>query len=240
VVSGARRCCPKLDHPGANLLYRLFTADISRRSNSLALARRYNYFIKYFQFRVDRRQNYYPQNAMAFPVTSMHSTQKKPCRWHSMVLQGRWPDLLYSTLFGATKPKARWVRLVWRWPNGMAYVGGRTYSDAIHNSRSVRPGCVTGQLHNQPDNGYASIYRWLAASINCSRARTRFNTHYIGGTEVPFTNPNTWFMVSPQIATNTSYVTGHLSHHYPHHSDINGMLQLHGSVGQNTVVKLHF
>jgi hypothetical protein len=122
----------------------------------------------------------------------------------------------------------------------MAYVGGETYSDAIPTTAgSVRPGCVTwGSYNNQPDNGYCEAYTgWLAAfnTLQSGQNSLQYGT-YIGGPEVPFTNPNNVVYGLAADSDNNVYVTGNTYlTTYPTTTGAyqTACLQLHGSVGQN-------
>jgi len=249
VSGGPTLFVAKLDPTGANLLYSTFFGGTQPTfPNSLALDSAGNiYFTSYLQSQGGQTaSNYYPQNGnVPFPVTANAlQTQNEAVQMATLsVLSADGQTLLYSTLFGATNtPNPAWVQplALAVGPNGMAYVGGETYSDAIPTTAgSVRPGCVTwGSYNNQPDNGYCEAYTgWLAAfnTLQSGQNSLQYGT-YIGGPEVPFTNPNNVVYGLAADSDNNVYVTGNTYlTTYPTTTGAyqTACLQLHGSVGQN-------
>jgi len=116
-----------------------------------------------FSLRVDRLPATITHKmAMCFPVTANAlQTQNEACRWPLYRCSCRWPD---PALFHTVWSNEHQIRLgaasgSGGWANGMAYVGGETYSDAFHNSGSVRPGCVTWGSYTTNRQGIARHIR---------------------------------------------------------------------------------
>ncbi len=250
VSGGPTLFVAKLDPTGANLLYSTFFGGTQPTyPNGLALDTTGNiYFTSYLQSQGGQiASNYYPQNgSVPFPVTANAlQTQNEAVQMATLsVLSADGHTLLYSTLYGATNTTGSqgWVQplALAVGPNGMAYVGGETYSDAIPTTAgSVRPGCVTyGSYNNQPDNGYCEAYTgWLAAfnTLQSGQNSLQYGT-YIGGPEVPFTNPNNIVYGLAADGDNNVYITGNTYlTTYPTTTGAyqTACLQLHGNAGQN-------
>jgi hypothetical protein len=249
VSGGPTLFIAKLDPTGSTLLYSTFFGGTQPTYPvGLALDSTGNiYFTSYLQYQGGQTaSNYYPQNGnVPFPVTpTALQTQNAATQITTLsVLSANGHALLYSTLFGATNTTGdlAWVQplALAVGPNGMAYVGGETHSDAIPTTAgSVRPGCVTyGSYNSQPDNGDCEAYTaWLAAfnTQQAGQSSLQYAT-YIGGPEVPFTNPNNVVYGLATDSENNVYVTGNTYlTTYPTTAGAyqTGCLQVRGSVGQ--------
>ncbi len=220
VSGGPTLFVAKLDPTGSTLLYSTFFGGTQQTyPNGLALDSAGNiYFTSYLQGG-QTASNYYPQNGnVGFPVTSSaFQTQNAATQLTTLsVLSADGQTLLYSTLFGATNtPNPAWVQplALAVGPNGIAYVGGYTYSDSVPTTAgAVRPACVDSTVYNAtPELGFCEGYTaWLAAfdTTQSGQNSLKYAT-YIGGPEIPGGNSpqnQVWGLAAD--SENNVYVTG--------------------------------
>ena len=161
--------------------------------------------------------NWYPQSStVPFPYTGsayqIANLAQQATTLSELSADGH--TMLYSTIFDATnnsnpalvQPLALAVG-----PEGIAYVGGQTTSDAVHTtSGSVRPTCVDSSVYNGGyENGNCEAYTgWLAAfdTTQSGSASLKYAT-YIGGPETQGGTENQVLGLAAD-STNNVYVTG--------------------------------
>jgi hypothetical protein len=217
----------KLDPTGSNLLYSTFFGGTNQAyATSLALDASNNiYFTSYLQGAEEYLSggvpvlNVYPQNGtVPFPVTASAfqsaSVSQQVATLSELSADGQ--TLLYSTLFAsANNEDPQWVQPLSLavGPNGIAYVGGLTYSDSIPTTAQVvRPACVDNSVYNGGNEygtceGYTG---WLAAfdTTQSGQNSLKYAT-YIGGPEVPAGNsPQNQVLGLAADSANNVYVTG--------------------------------
>ncbi len=201
VSGGPTLFIAKLNPTGSALIYSTFFGGTNPTyPTSLALDSSDNiYFTSYLQG-AEATNNIYPQNGnIQFPVTA-NAFQSAPATNTPQAatlseLSADGHTLLYSTFIAATSPSnPAWVQPLSLAvaPNGIAYVGGWTYSDAFPTTPgSVRPACVDSSVYNGGnENGFCEGYTgWLAAfdTTQSGSASLMYGT-YIGGPEIPTGN----------------------------------------------------
>ena len=209
----------KLNPSGSALLYSTFFGGTNQTyPNSLALDSAGNiYFTSYLQG-AEEANNVYPQNGtVPFPVTASAFQTVSVANGQQdatlSVLSADGHTLLYSTLFGGTySSNPAWVQPLSLavGPNGIAYVGGWTYSDSVPTTAgSVRPACVDSSVYNGgTEYGNCEDYTgWLAAfdTTKSGAASLKYAT-YIGGPEVSSVQNQVLGLAAD--SANNIYVTG--------------------------------
>lgn len=222
VSGGPTLFVAKLDPTGSTLLYSTFFGGTQPTyPNGLALDSAGNiYFTSFLQYQAGQiASNYYPQNGnVPFPVTSSaFQTQNAAQQITTLsVLSADGQTLLYSTLFGATNtPNPSWIQplSLALGSNGIAYVGGYTYSDSVPTTAgAVRPACVDSSVYNGGnEDGFCEGYTaWLAAfdTTQSGAASLKYAT-YIGGPEIPGGNaPQNQVLGLAADSENNVYATG--------------------------------
>jgi hypothetical protein len=225
----------KLDPTGANLLYSTFFGGTnSVYPFGLALDSSGNIFFTGFMAGAEEYWNgsapvlsVYPQNStVPFPVTDSAFQSANLAQQVTTLseLSADGQRLLYSTLFGAMDgPNPAFVQALGLavGPDGIAYVGGETYSDSVPTTAGVvRPTCVDSTYYNGgSEQGFCEGYTaWLAAfdTTESGSASLKYAT-YIGGPEIPFGNApqnQVWGLAAD--SENNVYVTGFtVSPNYP-------------------------
>jgi hypothetical protein len=217
----------KLDPTGANLLYSTFFGGTnSVYPFGLALDSSGNIFFTGFMSGAEETWNgsapvlnVYPQNGtVPFPVTDSAFQSANLAQQVTTLseLSADGQKLLYSTLFGAMDgPNPAFVQALGLavGPDGIAYVGGETYSDSVPTTAgAVRPACVDSTFYNGGNElGFCEGYTaWLAAfdTTQSGSASLKYAT-YIGGPEIPFGNApqnQVWGLAAD--SENNVYVTG--------------------------------
>ena len=217
----------KLDPTGANLLYSTFFGGTnSVYPFGLALDSSGNIFFTGFMSGAEEYWNgsapvlsVYPQNStVPFPVTDSAFQSANLAQQVTTLseLSADGHKLLYSTLFGAMDgPNPAFVQALGLavGPDGIAYVGGETYSDSVPTTAgAVRPACVDSTFyHGGNELGFCEGYTaWLAAfdTTQSGSASLKYAT-YIGGPEIPFGNApqnQVWGLAAD--SENNVYVTG--------------------------------
>jgi hypothetical protein len=217
----------KLDPTGANLLYSTFFGGTnSVYPFGLALDSSGNIFFTGFMSGAEETWNgsapvlnVYPQNGtVPFPVTDSAFQSANLAQQVTTLseLSADGQKLLYSTLFGAMDgPNPAFVQALGLavGPDGIAYVGGETYSDSVPTTAgAVRPACVDSTFYNGGNElGFCEGYTaWLAAfdTTESGSASLKYAT-YIGGPEIPFGNApqnQVWGLAAD--SENNVYVTG--------------------------------
>jgi len=217
----------KLDPTGSTLLYSTFFGGTDQAyATSLALDSSGNiYFTSFLQGAEEYWNgsapvlNVYPQNGtVPFPVTTSAFQSANLAQQVTTLskLSADGQTLLYSTLFEATNaPNPAWVQplSLALGPNGIAYVGGYTYSDSVPTTAgAVRPACVDSSVYNGgTEDGFCEGYTaWLAAfdTTQSGAASLKYAT-YIGGPETPGSNsPQDQVLGLAADSENNVYVTG--------------------------------
>ncbi|MGA3127398.1 MAG: Ig-like domain repeat protein [Candidatus Korobacteraceae bacterium] len=229
VSGGPTLFIAKLDPTGATLLYStFFGGTYAAIPNALALDSSGNiYFTSFMQGNEEYLSgglpvsNVYPQNGtVPFPVTAgaFQTTNLAQQVTTLSELSADGQTLLYSTLFGATNvPNAGsplWIQPLSLavGPNGIAYVGGMTYSDSVPTTPgAVRPACVDSTVYNggNETGNCEGQTGWLAAfdTTKSGAASLKYAT-YIGGPEAPVGNPQAQVWGLAADSENNVYVTG--------------------------------
>ena len=217
----------KLDPSGSTLLYSTFFGGTNPTyATSLALDSYDNiYFTSYLQGAEEYMSggvpvvNVYPQNGtVPFPVTAgafqSASVANQVVTLSKLSADGQ--TLLYSTLFASTNNQnPSWIQplSLALGPNGIAYVGGWTYSDSVPTTAgSVRPACIDSSVYNGGnEDGFCEGYTgWLAAfDTTQSGSNSLKYATYIGGPEVPGGNsPQDQVLGLAADSANNVYLTG--------------------------------
>ena len=227
VSGGPTLFITKLNPSGSGLIYSTFFGGTNQTyPSALALDAAGNiYFTSYLQGSEEYLSNgvpvsnVYPQNGtVPFPVTASGFQQLNLAQQVATLseLSADGQTLLYSTVFGATNnSNPAWVQPLSLavGANGIAYVGGETYSDGVPTtSGSVRPACVDSSVYNGGNEyGNCEAYTaWLAAfdTTQSGSASLKYGT-YIGGPEIPGGNsPENEVFGLAADSENNVYVTG--------------------------------
>ena len=228
VSGGPTLFIAKLDPTGATLLYSTFFGGTNATYPSdLALDSSGNiYFTSFLNGAEENMQNglpvnnVYPQSGtVPFPYTASSFQSLSPAQQVTTlsVLSADGHSLLYSTLFGAeySVPGLNFVQplTLALGPNGIAYVGGMTSSDAVPTTAgAVRQACVDSTVYYGPPENGSCVGQtgWLAAfdTTKSGTASLKYAT-YIGGPEVPGPNSarnQVWGLAAD--SDNDVYVTG--------------------------------
>ena len=227
VSGGPTLFIAKLNPTGSALLYSTFFGGTNPTyPSALALDSSGNiYFTSYLQGAEEYLSggvpvlNVYPQNGtVPFPVTSSAFQTANLAQQVATLseLSADGQTLLYSTLLGSTYNQSpQWIQPLSLavGPNGIAYVGGWTYSDSVPTTTgSVRPACVDGSVYNGGNEyGNCEAYTgWLAAFDTTKTGSTSLKyATYIGGPEVPGSNnPQQQVLGLAADSANNVYVTG--------------------------------
>jgi hypothetical protein len=218
VSGGPTLFIAKLDPTGSTLLYSTFFGGHSRPIQTVSRLTPGNiYFTSFLQVSgwTESPATITPKTAtVPFPVTSSCLSNAELAQQLTTlsVLSADGQTLLYSTLFGATNtPNPSWIQplSLALGPNGIAYVGGYTYSDSVPTTAgAVRPACVDSSVYNGGnEDGFCEGYTaWLAAfdTTQSGAASLKYAT-YIGGPEIPGGNLHrTRCWAWPRIARTTS------------------------------------
>ena len=230
VSGGPTLFIAKLNPSGSALIYSTFFGGTNPTYPSgLALDSSGNIYFTSFVQGAELTNNIYPNNGtVQFPVTASAyqsvPVANTPQATTLSELSADGHTLLYSTFFAATSTSnPAWVQplALAVGPNGIAYVGGWTYSDAVPTTPgSFRPACVDSSVYNGGiEDGFCEGYTGFLAAFDTTQsgsASLKYAT-YIGGPEIPGSNsPQNQVLGLAADSANNMYVTGlTVSPNYP-------------------------